>query len=129
MAISACPSTFATASCHETREARQARELAKRDPDLAIDLRIGRPDRARSYDDGGGLVDLNSAAADVIVSVCGFDREVAERVVSRREEWANGFSSIEEALAYLPLSEREEGVLREPGLGSPFVMRCRPATG
>ena len=38
----------------------EAREIARRDPQMARDLRIGRPDLPRQYDDGG-LVDVNSA--------------------------------------------------------------------
>jgi hypothetical protein len=41
---------------------RQARELAKRNPVLARDLNIGRPDVPHDYNDGG-LVDVNQVPA------------------------------------------------------------------
>lgn len=98
------------------RQRRQdARALATHDPNLARDLNIGRPDRPREYDDGG-LVDLNSAPAEVIMSVCGLERVAAERVVAARQQWATGFSSIDEALAFVELSERDASVLRDRGI-------------
>jgi DNA uptake protein ComE-like DNA-binding protein len=101
------------------RQRRQeARALAERDPSLARDLSIGRPDRARDYDDGG-LVDLNSSSAELLVSVCGLDKDSAERLVGIRQQWATGFTSVEEALAYVELSERDANVLRDRGMVLP----------
>jgi hypothetical protein len=54
-----------------------ARELAAADPLMARELRIGRPDLPRTYDDGG-LVDLNSAPAPVIAQVCQLDQAAAQ---------------------------------------------------
>ena len=51
---------------------------------------LGRPDRPR--DDDGGLVDLNSSPTEVLLSVCGLDRDAAERLVAARQGWATGFS-------------------------------------
>jgi hypothetical protein len=90
-----------------------ARALAERDPMLARDLNIGRPDRPREYDDGG-LVDLNSAPAGVLMSVCGLDSEAAERLVATRELFPTGFSSIDELLVYAELPDG--GVLRDRGV-------------
>ena len=100
------------------RRREEARALAERDPNLARDLNVGRPDRAREYDDGG-LVDINSAPAEVFVSVCGIDRDVAERVVTTREHYASGFTSVQEVLAYVDMSERDADVLRDRGLVMP----------
>jgi DNA uptake protein ComE-like DNA-binding protein len=97
----------------------EARALAARDPNLARDLNVGRPDRAGNYDDGG-LVDLNSAPAELLVAVCGLDGDAAERVINARRKWATGFSSVEEALAYVELSEGEENVLRDRGIVLPM---------
>lgn len=97
----------------------EARALVERDPNLARDLNIGRPDRPRDYDDGG-LVDLNSSPAELLVSVCGLDKDAAERVVAARQRWATGFSSVEEALAYVELSERDANVLRDRGMVLPI---------
>ncbi|NDL57094.1 helix-hairpin-helix domain-containing protein [Phytoactinopolyspora mesophila] len=62
----------------------EARALSERDPQLALDLHIGRPDRPRDYDDGG-LVDLNNASADSIVYVLGWDATVARAFVEERD--------------------------------------------
>jgi DNA uptake protein ComE-like DNA-binding protein len=50
---------------------------------MARELRIGRPDLARTYDDGG-LVDLNSAPPQVIAGVCGIDLTVAAQIAHAR---------------------------------------------
>lgn len=97
------------------RRREDARALAQRDPNLARDLNMGRPDRARDYDDGG-LVDINNAPAEVFVSVCGLDQDAAERLVRTRSQYPSGFSSVEEVLAYVDLSEREADVLRDRAL-------------
>lgn len=73
----------------------QARELAAKDPSLARELRIGRPDLPRQYDDGG-LVDLNHAPAEVLVTLPGVTEELAERIIEAREA-AGGFISAEDA--------------------------------
>lgn len=62
----------------------EARDLVHRDPLLARELHIGRPDLAGTYDDGG-LVDLASAPAAVIAQVCGIEAPVAESIVAMRE--------------------------------------------
>ena len=100
------------------RRREDARALAERDPNLARDLNMGRPDRAREYDDGG-LIDINSAPAAVFVTVCGIDREAAERLVTTREHYPSGFTSVQEVLAYVDLSERDADVLRDRGLVLP----------
>jgi hypothetical protein len=62
----------------------EARTLAARDPQMARELGIGRPDLpGRRYDDGG-LVDLNSAPAQAIAAVCGIDLAVAAQIVQAR---------------------------------------------
>jgi hypothetical protein len=93
----------------------EARALAERDPMLARDLHIGRPDLPREYDDGG-LVDLNSTPAGVLMSVCGLSSEVAERLVATRQLFPAGFSSIDEVLVYAELSGPEVDVLRDRGV-------------
>jgi hypothetical protein len=80
----------------------KARDLAQRDPGLARELRIGRPDLHRRYDDGG-LVDVNHAPASSLETLPGITRELADRIERIRSE-AGGFSSAEElsAVAALP---------------------------
>lgn len=87
---------------HRRALRREARELAERDPSLAKELRIGRPDLPRQYDDGG-LVDLNHAPAPVIASLPGMTPALAAHVVQVRDQ-VGGFVSAEDvsAAASLP---------------------------
>ncbi|MDH2428962.1 helix-hairpin-helix domain-containing protein [Sphaerisporangium sp. TRM90804] len=92
----------AVAFAQRRRELRQeARELAARDPLLARELRIGRPDLPRRYDDGG-LVDVNHAPARVIADLPGMTPELARRVVDARDG-VGGFVSAEEMSLALDL--------------------------
>ncbi|MFG2087821.1 MULTISPECIES: ComEA family DNA-binding protein [unclassified Spirillospora] len=72
----------------------EARTLAAEDPALARELRIGRPDVPRTYDDGG-LVDVNHASPEILAALPGMTPAMVERVVSRRGE-QGGFMSAEE---------------------------------
>ncbi|MFC5184343.1 ComEA family DNA-binding protein [Actinomadura harenae] len=71
-----------------------ARRLCVDDPALAHELRIGRPDLERTYDDGG-LVDVNHAPAAVLAGLPGLSAELAGRIVAHRAEHG-GFVSVEE---------------------------------
>jgi hypothetical protein len=75
------PAVFAALSARVRRE--ESRQLAAGDPLLARDLRIGRPDLPRTYDDGG-LVDLNNAPVEAIASTCGIEPAVAAQIVNAR---------------------------------------------
>lgn len=79
----------------------EARQMAARDPGLAHELRIGRPDLPRTYDDGG-LVDVNHAPPKVLVTLPGITPELAERIVRIREE-RDGFISAEELIVFADL--------------------------
>lgn len=57
--------------------------LGTRDPGLAHDLRIGRPDLTRTYDDGG-LIDVNHVPEAILVSHLGFSLDQARTVVDAR---------------------------------------------
>ncbi|MFI0407261.1 ComEA family DNA-binding protein [Actinomadura sp. 3N508] len=80
----------------------KARELAAADPGLARELRIGRPDLPRQYNDGG-LVDVNHAPAEALTLLPGVTPDLAARIERVRAE-AGGFMSAEElsAVAGLP---------------------------
>ncbi|MEU8117110.1 helix-hairpin-helix domain-containing protein [Spirillospora sp. NPDC049024] len=82
----------------------KARELAASDPGLAKELRIGRPDLPRQYNDGG-LVDVNHAPAEALKLLPGITAELADRIERVRAE-TGGFLSAEElsAVAGLPPS-------------------------
>lgn len=86
-----------------------AQRIVEVDPALARDLRIGRPDLARVYDDGG-LVDVNHVSADLLVSVLNWTPDEAADVVVTRES-LGGFSSAAELIAYTALDPgRVDGV-------------------
>jgi hypothetical protein len=81
---------------------RQARETVGGDVVMAWELRIGRPDLPRVYDDGG-LVDVNHAPPELLASLPGMTPALVNRIVRTREQ-CGGFVSVEElsALAELP---------------------------
>ncbi|MDR7300851.1 helix-hairpin-helix domain-containing protein [Haloactinomyces albus] len=90
----------------------QARELAAEDPLMARELRIGRPDLARTYDDGG-LVDLNSAPAAVIAHICELDPADADAIVTAREHHGSGLSNIDELLVLAEMPMHTWEVIRD----------------
>ncbi len=76
----------AVANARSLRHRRAAaREFAKRDPQMARDLRIGRPDLPGEYDDGG-LIDVNIAPAEVLVVYLGLDRTDAAQIANARKD-------------------------------------------
>jgi hypothetical protein len=80
------PNSAAVASVQAGRRRREeARELVRRDPQMARDLRIGRPDLPRQYDDGG-LVDVNSAPPEVLREALGLTADQATQVVEARRQ-------------------------------------------
>ncbi len=82
-------------------EARQrraaARQLAQRDPLLARDLKVGRPDLPHTFDDGG-LVDVNSAPPKVIADVCGVDDATGEAITAARPP--GGFLAVDDVFSF-----------------------------
>jgi len=96
---------------------RQAREQAAQDPLLARELRIGRPDLPRQYDDGG-LIDLNHAPPPVMTALSGVTPEIAERIASMREH-VGCFSSAEELVATVDLHPDLTPELKEYGVFLP----------
>ncbi len=80
----------------------EARKLALSDPLIARDLRVGRPDLQRDYDDGG-LVDLNNAPAAVIGAVCELDAITTEAIVEIRAT-VGGFSTVDDVFTAVPVA-------------------------
>ncbi|WP_053202842.1 hypothetical protein [Jiangella muralis] len=76
---------------------RQAREIVARDPAMAHELGIGRPDADRDYDDGG-LVDLNNLGAGDLATALGWARETAEAFVVARD-LRGGYATTDEVAA------------------------------
>ncbi|MFC4529976.1 ComEA family DNA-binding protein [Sphaerisporangium dianthi] len=99
------PNDQAVAFVQYRRELRQqAREMVERDPALARELRIGRPDLPRQYDDGG-LIDVNHVPAAVIAGLPGMTPELAARVVEVRAN-VGGFVSAEDMSIAVDLPPR-----------------------
>jgi DNA uptake protein ComE-like DNA-binding protein len=80
----------------------EARRIVKDDPTLARDLKIGRPDLPRDYDDGG-LVDVNNVDADALIEHLGWSPDEAARVIEARDR-LGGFASADELDAYTDLA-------------------------
>jgi hypothetical protein len=90
---------------------KQARHLVKTNPDLARDLRIGRPDLPREYDDGG-LVDVNHVAGTVLSACLGLTPAEVRDVLAGREKLGK-FGTAEEVCAYTSLSPDRVDELRD----------------
>lgn len=72
----------------------RARKVLADDPLLAQELRIGRPDLPRMYDDGG-LIDVNHAPAAILALLPGLTDDMVRRIVRLRDD-QGGFVSVEE---------------------------------
>lgn len=90
----------------------EARALVARDPALARDLRIGRPDLPRQYDDGG-LVDINTAPPSVIAHYCGIDDRAARQIERARSQRSIPFQSVDELLVFAELDVSLWDLIRE----------------
>lgn len=89
----------------------EAAEIARTNPELALELGIGRPDLPRTFDDGG-VIDVNHAPASAIATIPGIRPAGAELIVQRRED-LGGFSSAEEVAAMVALPPHLTPVLKE----------------
>lgn len=78
-----------------------AARIARSDPLLARELRIGRPDLPREYDDGG-IVDVNHVPGGVLEAHLGLTPDETESLVSARDH-LGAFSSLDELSAYCGL--------------------------
>ncbi len=88
----------------DRRRRGEARAIAERDPAMALELGIGRPDRPSTYDDGG-LVDLNNVSPEGIAGTLGWSREAAESLVADREA-RGGYASLTEVGALSDVDPR-----------------------
>ncbi len=79
---------------------RRAAEIAQRDPALAQEIGIGRPDRADA--DPEGLVDVNNANVTALLTLPGVDGDLATEIVETREK-VGGFASLEDCGAQLDI--------------------------
>jgi DNA uptake protein ComE-like DNA-binding protein len=74
-------------------ERRRALELASKDPALAQEVGIGRPDRSGAVD--AGLVDVNNASVTALLKLPGVGGDLATQIIEMREK-LGGFSSLED---------------------------------
>lgn len=110
------PGDPAVAQALAARERRrEARELAAKDPLLAKDLLIGRPDLRRRYDDGG-LVDLNAATAETLAAAFGLDPAQARSVVEARAAFGGAFTAVDDVFAVTELPLASWDVIRDRGI-------------
>ena len=91
-------------------ERKEAREICERDPDLALELGIGRPDRQGARH--AGLIDVNHANERALQLLPGVDPVLAKRIVKLRQE-LNGFSSLADCGDVLDLDGDAVERLRE----------------
>jgi hypothetical protein len=90
---------------------KEARHLVATNPALARDLKIGRPDLPREYDDGG-LVDVNHVPVGVYSSGLGLTPIEARDVLAARDKLGR-FVSAEELCEYTQLSPDRIDDLRD----------------
>jgi hypothetical protein len=106
----------AVARVLERRAKRQAaRELMTKDPAMARELGIGRPDLHMGYDDGG-LVDINAATPESLSQACGIALGRAREIVAAREARGGTYFSVGEVLMDVALPPGEDEALREHGI-------------
>jgi hypothetical protein len=99
------------AARHRMARRVEALKLARSNPALAWELRIGRPDLPREYDDGG-LVDLNHVPAYVLAGHLGLAPDEVKTVVAARDK-LGAFTSVEELVAYDALTPERADELRD----------------
>ena len=89
----------------------KSREIAAKDPLMAHELGIGRPELTRDYDDGG-LVDLNAATAKSIAKLCEVPPDVARAIVEARTT-TGGFMSVEDVFSLVDMPLASWSVVRD----------------
>ena len=120
---SATASSFARereAAEQRLAERREGQRIAAEEPDLAVELGIGRPDKPGAQH--AGLVDVNNASLSALLKLPGIDDALATRIVEVRAE-INGFSSVHDLGGMLDLDghavERLERPRRVPAAVAP----------
>ena len=102
----------AVADARNRIELRQrARELAGRDPVLARELRIGRPDLPRQYDDGG-LIDVNTVPGAVLAAHLGLDEHEVTALMATRASLGK-LTSADELVSFAELAPDRVDAIRD----------------
>ena len=87
------------------------RRLTETDRSLAASMLVGRPDLARSFDDGG-LLDLNNLSADSLVTHGSLTRAEADQIAEVRGQLGR-FADLHEVIAFVDLPEGTASRLRD----------------
>jgi len=88
-------------AARQLRLRKRARTIAEKNPSLAHELKIGRPDRRRHFDDGG-LIDVNHVPLPYLMQMAGIDPQTAERIGEVRDG-IGGFTSVDDLSVTLGL--------------------------
>jgi DNA uptake protein ComE-like DNA-binding protein len=86
----------------ELERRREARQILRNDSEMAWQLRIGRPDLSRRYQDGG-LVDANHASANALAALPGISPRLASEIVTTRDS-VGGFQDLNDMSVTLGIS-------------------------
>jgi DNA uptake protein ComE-like DNA-binding protein len=92
----------------------QYKKLIDQDRVMAVTMRLGRPDLARTYSDGG-LLDLNALSAAALVEHGRVRPDDATSIVEARTRLGS-FSSVDHVLANASVSESTAALLRETAI-------------
>jgi hypothetical protein len=109
------PAVIAALARRQRRE--EARKLLDRDPALAAELRIGRPDLPRHFDDGG-LIDVNTVPVQVLSQLPGLRPEDVEQILTARVA-PLGLHSVEDLIVTADVPADVAESLREVLVFSP----------
>jgi len=88
-----------------------ARRLVQANPALARELRIGRPDLPRQYDDGG-LVDINRVPGYVLAAALGLTQQEVTNLIAARDKLGE-FSTADELRDHAELPPGRVDELRD----------------
>jgi hypothetical protein len=83
--------TAISESKNRIRLREKARRIARRNPQLADELGIGRPDLRKRFDDGG-LIDVNHVPESYLLHLPGVNHDLAARIVELRKS-VGGFDA------------------------------------
>lgn len=99
------------------RRRARSRKLLTDNPELAAELKIGRPDQDTNFDDGG-LIDVNHVPEQYLTELPCIDGKLARRIVETRTS-INGFESLDDMEVLLGLPPRSLDPARDRAIFVP----------